>query len=363
MALLKLNPTLKEQAQTNYGVLMEGFSFGSTKISFTGSSYAVSQAREWFNSLLKQYTVASLSCHRALIPSAFDRLSAESLSVALCVKCDNETICYAQNMTITTVQVVLLVCGSEPFVQQSVEILNHPEKRMITFSSMEALQQLKSRPTCDLSSLSDQHKVYIQESTGPVVTIQSYSKDRIVTVENILNHAKLSFEKCSVVLQGSKAKIANLITSFARHPEQTRIFFDTIYQATSVEASCSNNEVRLTGPMSNMREAGKMINNSDFLRGFKCETFEFECHPDFKDHTEKYLKSDFDKHQLDVSIRCYFQKTDDKLSRQSSKGDLTKSINTVFYVEIESENDIHFTTASKIVKVRRLYCFKVLQIL
>jgi len=350
MALLQLNPTLKEQVQTNYGALMEGFSFGSTKINFTGSSHAVSQAREWFKSLLKQYTIASLRCHRALIPSALDRLSTELLSVVLCVKCDDGTICYAQYMTIRTVQVILLVCGSEPFVQRAVEILNHPEERMITFSSMETLQQLKSQPTCDFSSLAQQHKVYIQESTDPVVTIQSYSKDCIVTVENILNHAKLSLEKCSVVLQGSKAKIAHLTASFARHPEQAKIFFDAIYQATSVETLCSNNEVRLTGSMDRIREAEKMINNSDFLRGFRCETFEFECHPNFKSQTEKYLKNDFDQRHLNVSVRCYYQKAD-KLSRQTSKGDLTKSKSAIFYVEIESENAADFTTASGIVRV------------
>ena len=351
MTLLKLNPTLKEQAQSNYGAVMEGFSFGSTKISFTGSSQAVSQAREWFSSLLKQYTVASLPCHRVLVSSALERISTELLSVVLCVKCDDGTICYAQYMTVKTLQVILLVCGSEPFVQRAVEILNHPEERVVTFATMEALHKLKSQPSYDFNSLSEQHKVYIQESTGPVVTIQSYSKDRITTMESILNQAKLNVERCSVVFQGSKAKIAHLTEAFAQHPDQAMIFFDAIYQATSVETLCLGNEVRLTGSLDQIKAAEKMINNSDFLKGFKCETFEFECHPNFKGQTEKYLKTDFDQRQLDVSVKCSYQKTD-KLSRQTSKGDLTKSKSAIFYVEIESENDVHFAIASGIMKVK-----------
>jgi len=350
MTLLKLDPTLKEKAQKSFGALMEGFSCNSTKITFTGSSHAVSRAREWFNTLLKQYTVASLACKRGLISSALEHLSAEILSIVLYVKCDDGTICYAECMDIKTVQVALLVCGREPFVQRAVEILNHPEERIITFDTMAALHKLKSQPSYDFRSLSEQHKVDIQESTGPVVTIQSYSKDCTARVESILNQAKLSLEKCSVVLQGSKAKITYLTSAFAQHPEQAKIFFDAIHQATSVKIMCLDNKVNLTGSLDKIKAAEKMINDSDFLKGFKCKTFQFECHQNFEGQMEKYIKSNFNQHQFDVSVSFYYQNPD-TLSRQASEGDLTKSKSAIFYVEIESENDAHFTTACEIVKV------------
>jgi len=351
MALLKLEPTLREQAQTNYGALMEGFSFGSTNISFTGGSHAVSQARKWFNSLLKQYTVACLPCHKNLVPSALERLYTESLTVVLCVKCDDGTICYAQHLNMKTVQVNLLVCGRESFVERAVQILCYLEERIITFATMEAMHKLKSQPSYDFSYLSEQHKVHIQESAGPVVMIQSYSKDCIATVENILNQAKLNFERCSVVLQGTKAKIAHLTTAFAQNSDQTKIFFDSIYQSTSVEISYSDNEVRLTGSLQEIKVAEKMINNSDYFKDFTCETFEFECHPIFMELTENYLKEKFDQYQLDVSVWCYDNQPTQKPSRKTSEDDQMTPSTTIFYVEITSENDVHFATACEIVKV------------
>jgi len=347
MALLKLDPTLKEQAQNNFGVQMEGFSYGSTKISFIGGSQAVLQAREWLNSLLKQYTVTCLPCHRNLVPSALERLSTESFSTALCVKCDDGTICYAQHLNMNTVQVNLLVCGREPFVERAVQILCYLEERVITFTTMEALHKLKSQPSYHFSSLSERHKVHIQESIGPVVTIQSYSKDCIATVESILNQAKLSFERCSVVLQGSKAKITHLTAALARHPEQMKIFFDDIYQATSAEVLYLDNEIRLSGSLEEIKKAEKMINNSDYLKDLACEVFEFECHPSFMGLTENYLKKKFDQNLLDVSVYCY----ENQLTKNASKDNLMKPLTTIFYVEIGSENDLHFATACEIVKV------------
>ena len=351
MALLQLDPTLKEQAQNNFGVQMEGFSYGSTKISFIGSSQAVSQAREWFNSLLKQYTVACLPCHRNLVPSALERLSTESFSIVLCVKCDDGTICYAQHLNMKTVQVNLLVCGTEPFVERAVQILCYLEERVITFTTMEALHKLKSQPSYHFSSLSEQHKVHIQESTGPVVIIQSYSKDCIATVESILNQAKLSFERCSVVLQGSKAKITHLTAALAQHPDQIKIFFDAIYQATSVEILFLDNEIRLTGSLEEIKKAEKMIDNSNYLKDLTCEAFEFECHPSFMGLTENYLKEKFNQNQLDVSVYCYENQLNKKAPRNASKDNLMKPLTTIFCVEIGSKKDLHFATACEIVKV------------
>ena len=351
MALLKLEPMLKEQLHQDFGAAMEGFFLGSTKINFYGSSQSVHKAREWFNSLLGQYKVLSYQCQAALIPSGIDRFSADLLSVALCVKCNDGTICYAAQYTASqAIQVLLLVCGREPAVQRALDILAHPEESIVVFASMEVLQNVKSQSVYDFNQLSQQHRVYIHESATLTVAIRGYVKDRITMVERILNQAKANLEKCTSILSGSKVKISCLTKALAQRPDQARVFFMTIFQATSVEVICTDQTVRLTGPADKIKLAEKMIEDSEFLKGYCNQSFEFESHPNFMAQTKKYLIQKFNQQQLNVMVNCTTNKTKKK-GHKASEGDLNQSKDT-FNVCIESEDIQHFGLACLIVKVR-----------
>ena len=351
MALLKLEPMLKEQLHQNFGAIMEGFFLGSTKINFSGSGQSVYKAREWFNSLLGQFKVLDYQCQAALIPSVIDRFTADSLSVALCVKCTNGTICYAAQYTGSqAIQVLLLVCGREPAVQRALDILTHPEESTVVFSSMEVLHKVKSLAMYDFNQLSQQHRVYIQESLTPTVAIRGYIKLNVTRVEGILNQAKISLEKCTSTLSGSKVKLSYLTKALAQRPDQAKKFFMTIFQATSVEIICTGQTVRLTGPADKIKIAEKMIEDSEFLKGYFNQLFEFESHPNFMTQTKEYLTQKFNQQQLNVMVNCTTNKTKKK-GRKASQGDVNQSKDT-FNVCIESEDIHHFGLACQIVKVR-----------
>ena len=351
MALLMLEPMLKEQSHQNFGATMEGFFLGSTKINFYGSSQSVQKAREWFVSLLRQYKVLNHQCQAALVPSVIDRFTADSLTVALCVKCNNGTICYAAHYTASqAVQVMLLACGKEPEVKRATNILLHPEECTIVFASMEVLQNVKSQSMYDFNQLSQQHKVYIDESATPTVTIRGYMKDCTTSVAKILNQAKASNEKCTSTLSGSKLKLSCLAKALAQQPDQARIFFVTVFNITSVEIICTDQTVRLTGPADKIKLAEKMIEDSDFLKGYHNESFEFESHSNFMAQTKKYLAKKFSLKQLNVAVNCTANKAKKK-GRKASEGDL----NQTFIVWVESGDTQHFSLACQIVKVRT-YC-------
>ena len=351
MALLKLEPMLKEQLHQNFGAIMEGFSLGSTKINFSGNGQSVHKAREWFNSVLGQYKVLDYQCQAALTPSVIDRFTADSLSVALCVKCTNGTICYAAQYTGSqAMQVLLLVCGREPAVQRALDILTHPEESVVVFTSMEVLQNVKSQPMYDFNQLSQQHRVYIHESPTPTVAIRGYIKDHVTVVERILNQAKVNLEKCTSTLSGSKMKLSCLTKALAQRPDQAQVFFMTVFQATSVEIICTGQTVRLTGPTDKIKMAEKMIENSEFLKGYYNQSFEFESHQNFMTQTKKYLIQKFKQQQLSVMVNCTTNKAKKK-GRKASEGDLNQSKDT-FNVCIESEDIHHFGLACQIVKVR-----------
>lgn len=355
MALLKLEPMLKEQAHQYHEALMEGFYPGSTRIQFSGSGQSVHKAREWFNGLLGQYKVMKYQCQAALIPSAVDRFTADLLSVVLCVKCNDGTICYAaQYMATQGMQVLLLVCGKEPSVQRALNILAHPEESIVVFASMEVLQTLKSQSAYNFSQLSQQHKVHIYESTGvPTIAIRGYVKDCIAVVEKILNQGKANLEKCAITLSGSKMKLCCLTKAFTQRPDQAHIFFSTVFQLTSVEIICTDQTVKLTGPVDKIKEAEKMIDDSEFLKGYYNQSYEFESHPNFMAQTKKYLNNKFNQQQLNVLINCTMNKVK-KRSRRSSEGDLNQPKDN-FTVWIESENAQHFTIACQIVEVYSTY--------
>lgn len=350
MALLQLEPMLMEQSHRNFGAVMEGFCLGSTKVNFSGSGQSVHKAREWFNDLLGQYKVLNYQCEAALIPSALDRFTADTLSVALCVKCTNGTICYAAQYTANqTMQVLLLVCGKEPEVQRASDILTHPDESLVVFASMEVLQNLKSQSVYNFSHLSQQHKVHIHESATPSVAIRGYMKNRIAVVENILKQAKASLEKSTITLSGSKVKMACLTKALTQLPDQARAFFMTVFQLTSVEIIVIDQTVRFTGPADKIKQAEKMIDDSEFLKGYCNQSFEFESHPNFMAQTKKYLNQKFTQRQLNVVINCTMNKAKKK-GRKPSEGDLSQPKDT-FTVRIESENPHHFSLACQIVKV------------
>ena len=352
MTLVELEPMLKEQSQQNFGVVMEGFSFGSTKISFTGSDQSVQKAREWFNNLLGQYKVLNYHCQAALIPSAVDRFMADSMSVVLCVQCNNGTICYAaQYMGSETMQVMLLVCGKEPMVQMALDILTRPEKTTVAFDSLEVLHKVKSQSVYNFGQLSQQHKVYICESATPTIVIRGYMKGHITIVENIFNQAKAMFEKSTITLSGSKMKISCFNKALAQHPVQAQIFFKTVHQSTSVEIMCTDQAVRLTGPKDKIKEAEKMIDSSEFLKSYRNQLFEFESHPNFMAQTKKYLTQKFDQRQLSVSVNCSMKKK----AKKPPKGDLSQP-NDTFNVWIESEDTQHFDLACQIIMVTIHVC-------
>ena len=354
MALLNLEPTLKELSYQNLGATMEGFFLGSTKINFSGCSQSVQKAREWFISLLGHYKVLNHQCHAALIPSIIERFMADSLAVALCVKCNNGTICYAAHYTVSqAVQVMLLVCGKEPAVQRAIDILTHPEESIVVFASVEVLQNVKSQSTYDFNQLSQQHKVYIDESTTPTVTIRGYMKDRIAVVEGILNQAKASLEKYTSTLSGSKLKLLCLTQALAQRPDQARIFFMTVFNMTSVEITPSDQTVRLTGPEDKIKHAKKMIEDSEFLKGYHSQSFKFESHPNFMSQAKKYLTKKFNLKQLNESVNFIVNKVKKKGCKVSEE-DPNQSKDT-FNVWIESGDAQHFSLACQIVKVRT-YC-------
>ena len=345
---------LKEQLHQNFGAMMEGFFLGSTKINFSGSSQSVHKAREWFNSLIGQYKVLNYPCQAALIPSVIDRFTADSLSVALCVKCNNGTICYAAQYTASqAMQVLLLVCGREAATQRAIDILTHPEESIVVFASMEVLQNVKSQSMYDFNQLSQQHRVYIQESAATTVAIRGYVKDRITVVERILNQAKANLEKCTSTLSGSKVKMSCLTKALAQRPDQARVFFMTVFQATSVEIICTDQTVRLTGPSDNIKLAEKMIEDSEFLKGYCNQSFEFESHPNFMAQTKKYLTQKFNQQLLNVMVNCTTNKVK-KRGRKASEGDLNQSKDT-FNVCIESEDTHDFALACQVVKVSMVY--------
>ena len=351
MALLMLEPMLKEQSHQNFGATLEGFFLGSTKINFSGSNQSVQKAKEWFTSLLGQYKVLNLQCQAALIPSIIDRFMADSLAVALCVKCNNGTICYAAHYTASqAIQVMLLTCGKNLEVQRATDILTHPEESVVVFASMEVLQNIKSQSMYDFNCLSQQHKVCIDESATPTVTIRGYIKDHITVVERILNQAKASHEKYSSTLSGSKLKLSCLTQALAQRPDQARIFFMTVFNMTSVEIICTGKTVRLTGPEDKIKHAEKMIEDSEFLKDYYNQSFEFESQPNFMAQTKKYLTKKFNLKQLNVTVNCNANKSKKK-GRKASEGDLNQSKNT-FNVLVESEDAQHFSIACQIVKVR-----------
>ena len=351
MALLKLEPTLKEQCHKNIGVLMEGFYHGSTKIQFSGSSESVHKAKEWFNGLLGQYKVMTHQCQAELIPSAIDRFTADLVPVTLCVKCKDRTICYAaQYATNQSIQVLLMVCGKEPAVQRALNILSHPEESAVVLASMEVLQKVKSQPMYNFSRLSQQHRVYIQELTTPTIVIRGYIKDRIAAVEKILNEAKTSLKKHVSTFSGSKVKLSCLTEALSQSPDQAQAFFITVFRLTSVQIIHINQTVKLSGPANKIKEAEKMIEDSEFLKGYHNQSFEFESHPNFMTHTKKYLSEKFSQQQLDVAVNCTMNKSK-KRTRKLSGGDQDQPKDT-FNVWIESGNVQHFDLACQIVKVR-----------
>ena len=347
---------LKEQLHQNFRAIMEGFSLGSTKINFSGISQSVHKAREWFNGLIGQYKVLNYPHQAALIPSVIDRFTADSLLVALCVKCNNGTICYAAQYTASqAIQVPLLVCGKEPAVQRAIDILTHPEESIVVFGSMEVLQNVKSQSMYDFNQLLQQHRVYIHESDAPTVAIRGYVKDHITVVEKILNQAKANLEKCTSTLSGSKMKMSCLTKALAQRPDQARVFFMTVFQATLVEIICTDQMVRLTGPAYKIKMAEKMIEDSEFLKGYYNQSFEFESHPDFMAQTKKYLIQKFNQQQLNVMVNCTTNKAK-KRGHKASEGDLNQSKDT-FNVCIESEDIHHFGLACQIVKVLAIYTY------
>ena len=347
MALLLLEPKLKVQSHQNFKATMEGFYLGSTKTNFSGSSQSVEKAREWFISLLGQYKVLNYQCQATLIPSIMDRFTADSLAVALCVKCNNGTICYAAQYTASqAVQVMLLACGKEPAVQRAMDILTHPEESTIVFGSMEVLQNVKSQSMYDFNQLSQQHKVYIHELITPTVTIRGYVKDCITEVEKILSQAKANHKKCTSILSGSKLKLSCLTKALAQQPDQARIFFITVFHNTSVRITHTGQTVRLTGPADKIKHAEKMIEDSEFLKGYCNQSFEFKNHPNFMAQIKEYLTKKFSLKQLNVTVSC----TADEKGHKASEGDLNESMDT-FNVCIESEDTQHFSLACQIVKV------------
>jgi len=215
---------------------------------------------------------------------------------------------------------------------------------------MEVLQRLKSQSAYNFDQLSQQHKVCICESTdGPVIHIKGYVKDHIGEVEKILNEGKANLEKCAITLSGSKMKLSHLTNAFTQHPDQARTFFATIFHLTSVEVICTDQTVKLTGPADKIKEAEKMINDSEFLKDYYNQSFDFESHQSFMTQTKKYLINKFKQQQLNVMIICTMNKTKKK-SRKPSEGDLNQPKDT-FTVWIESENFQHFGIACQIVKV------------
>lgn len=353
MALLQLEPTLREQSHQNFGAIMEGFHFGSTKINFMGNDHSVSKARQWFAGLLGQYKVLNCQCQAALIPSALDRFATDLLSVILCVKCNNETICYAAQYSASqTMEVLMLVCGREPMVQRAMDILTHPEESIVVFASMEVLQNLKSQSMYNFTQLSQQHRVYIHESSTPTVAIRGYMKDRIATVEGILNQAKVNLERRTITLSGSKMKMACLTKALAQQPEQARVFFMTVFQLTSVEIIRTDQAMRLTGPADKIKQAEKMIEESEFFKGYCNQSFEFESHANFMAQTKKYLSKKFNQVHLNVEVNCTMNKAKKK-GRKPSQGDQNQSKDT-FSVCIESDDVQHFGHACQIVKVNLL---------
>ena len=350
MALLQLEPTLREQSHQNFGAMMEGFSLGSTKINFTGNDHSVSKAKEWFIGLLGQYKVLNCQCQAALIPSALDRFTADLPSVVLCVKCSNGTICYAaQYATSQSMEVLLLVCGREPVVQKAMDILTHPDESIVVFASMEVLQNLKSQSMYNFTQLSQQHRVYIHESATPTVAIRGYMKDRIAMVENILNQAKVNLERRTITLSGSKMKMACLTKALTQQPDQARAFFMTVFRLTSVEIIRTDQTMRLTGPADKIKQAEKMIEDSEFLKGYRNQLFEFESHSNFMAQTKKYLSKKFSQMHLNVEVNCTMNKAKKK-GRKPSQGDQNQSKDT-FSVCIESEDVQNFNLACQIVKV------------
>lgn len=350
MALLKLEPMLKEQSRQNFGAIMEGFCLGSTKINFSGSSQSVHKAREWFSSLLGQYKVLDYQCQEALVPSILDRFTVDTLSVALCVKCNDGTICYAAQYTARqSFQVLLLICGKEPMAQRALDILAHPKERIVVFTSMEVLQNLKSQPMYNFSQLSQQHKVYIDESATPTIAIRGYMEDSITAVEKTLNQAKSILQTSTSTLSGSKMKMSCLTRALAQHPDGARAFLMAVFQKTSVEVICTDQTVRLTGPADKIKQAEKMIDDSDFLKGYCNQSFEFESHSSFMAQTKKYLSHKFNQQQLSVVVNCNMNKSKKK-GRKPSEGDLNQP-KDIFTVWIESENPLHFNFACQIVKV------------
>ena len=354
MALLMLEPMLKEQPYQNFGATIEGLYLGSTKIKFSGSCQSMQKARERFISVLGQYKVLSHHCQAALILSIIDRFMADSLAVALCVKYSNGTVCYAAHYTASqAVQVMLLVCGKEPTVKRARDILSHPEESIVVFGSMEILQNVKSQSMYDFNQLSQQHKVCIDESATPTVAIRGYVKDRITVVEKILNQAKVSHKKCTSILSGSKLKLSCLTKALAQQPDQARIFFITVFHNTSVRVIHTGQTVRLTGPADKIKHAEKMIEDSEFLKGYHNQSFEFESHPNFITQIKKYLTQKFNLKQLNVTLKC----TVKKKGLKASEGDPNQSKDTI-NVCIESEDVQHFSLACQIVKVCT-YCIQI----
>ena len=293
-------------------------------------------------------------CQAALVPSVIDRFTADSLAVALCVKCNNGTICYAAHYTASqSVQVMLLACGKESAVQRAMDILTHPEESTIVFASMEALQNVKSQSMYDFNQLLQQHKVYIDESATPTVTIRGYRKDHITEVGKILNQAKANYKMSTSTLSGSKLKLSCLTKALAQQPDQAQLFYKTVYNMTSVEIICTDQTVRLAGPADKIKLAEKMIEDIEFLKDYCNQSFKFEGHPTFIAQMKQYLTQKFDLKQLNVPVNCSKIKATKK-GCKASEGDLNQS-KGAFNVWIESGDTQHFSLACQIIKVRT-YC-------
>jgi len=299
-------PNLQNNVLKEFGVSIQGFQAGSTKLILSGSSQSLDEPSLLITRILNGHNVTTETCIGLLIPSALKRISLEKLPAVLCASAENgKDFCYAKVFSNRTSKIILSICGPDNTLHKVKAILRSPKEKELSLVNTSVLQKLKESSGCNFPYLLRHYGVYILEhvhTTGCSLIVQGYVEEEVETAFSILSNA--AAKHCSRSSSHLRMSHHPMVSSSTSKP-----FFQKTYKYS--------------------------------------ETFEYECHPNLKSQVQEYVIKPLQK-QLSMGASISFLDSENNLLFDKSSESNSKNIITIM---VKSSNSQDFLTACNKLKV------------
>jgi len=297
-------PNLQSTVLKEFGVSIQGFQAGSTKLILSGPSQSLDEPFIMITRILNGHSVTTETCFGLLIPSALKRISLEKLPAVLCASAENgKDFCYAKAFSNRASKIILSICGPDNALHKVKAILRSPKEKELSLVNTGVLQKLKESSGCNFPYLLRHCGVYILEhvrTTGCSLTVQGYVEEEVETAFSILSNAAAKLH-CS------------------SHPR-----------------------------MSHHPMVSSSISKPFFQKTYKySKTIEYECHPKLKSQVQEYVIKPLQK-QVSMGASISFLDSEKILLFDKSSESNSKNVITIM---VKSSNSQDFSTACNKLKV------------